>query len=259
MKKENMFNNFFVASPLEQFNIVSLLPISLPFGIDLSLTNSALIEIISISLFIILLKLTVEKSTLVPTHWQSTIEMYYEFLLGLVKENLGKKGLVYFPFVFTLFSFIFTLNLIGMIPYDYAVTGQFVVAIGLSLSIWLFVTFTGFVRHGINFLSMFFPQGAPLALAPLLVCIEFVSYSARAISLGGRLSINITSGHTLLAIIGNFGWIMLNAGGLITLGALIPVGLIFVLTFLELVVAIIQAGVFTILTIIYLNDAENLH
>lgn len=253
------YENLVVSSPLEQFNIVSLIPISLPFGIDLTITNSALIEIIGICLFILLLKLTVEKSTLVPTHWQSLIEMYYEFLLGLVKENIGKKGLAYFPFIFTLFSFILTLNLIGMIPYNYSVTSQIIVSIGLSFTIWVFATLTGFVRHGINYLSMFYPQGAPLALAPLLVVIELLSYSARAISLGARLSINITSGHTLLAIIGNFGWIMLTSSGLLVLGAVIPVGLMFVLTFLEIAVAIIQAGVFTILTIIYLNDAENLH
>jgi len=251
--------NLMIASPLEQFNIVSLIPISLPFGIDFTITNSALIEIIAVCLFILLLKLTVEKSTLVPTHWQSVIEMYYESLLGLVKENIGKKGLIYFPFIFTLFSFILTLNLIGMIPYNYSVTSQIIVSIGLSFTIWVFATLTGFARHGINYFSMFYPQGAPLALAPLLVCIELVSYCARAISLGARLAINITSGHTLLAIIGNFGWLMLNASGIILLGAIIPVSLMFILTFLELAVAVIQAGVFTILTIIYLNDAENLH
>jgi len=252
-------NQLIVASPLEQFNIVSLLPISLPFGIDLSITNSALIEIIAITMFILLLNLTVNKSTLVPTHWQSVIEMYYEFILGLVKENIGKKGLVYFPFIFTLFSFILTLNLIGMIPYNYSVTSQIIVSIGLSFTIWLFVTITGFVKHGINFLSMFFPQGAPLALAPLLVCIEFVSYMARAISLGLRLAANISSGHLLLAIIGGFGWDMLRAGGLIMIGSVIPIGLIWILMFLEIAVAGIQAYVLTLLTTIYLNDAENLH
>lgn len=251
--------SFIISSPLEQFNIVSLFPISLPFGIDLSLTNSALFQILAVSLFILLLKLTVENSTLVPTHWQSLIEMYYESLLGLVKENIGKKGLVYFPFIFTLFSFILTLNLVGMIPYNYSVTSQIIVSIGLSFTIWLFVTITGFAKHGINFLSMFFPQGAPLALAPLLVCIEFVSYSARAISLGLRLAANISAGHLLLAIIGGFGWDMLRAGGVIALGSVVPIALIWALMFLEIAVAGIQAYVLTLLTTIYLNDAENLH
>ena len=251
--------NLMIASPLEQFNIVSLIPISLPFGIDLTITNSALISIIGVSLFILLLKLTVEKSTLVPTHWQSIIEMYYESLLGLVKENIGKKGLVYFPFIFTLFSFILTLNLIGMIPYNYSVTSQIIVSIGLSFTIWVFVTLTGFVRHGINYISMFFPQGAPLALAPLLVCIELVSYFARAISLGLRLAANISAGHLLLAIIGGFGWDMLKAGGLLMVGSVVPIGLIWILMFLEIAVAGIQAYVLTLLTTIYLNDAENLH
>ena len=254
-----LLNNLIIGSPLEQFTIISLFPLWLPLGIDLSLTNSALIEIIAVILFILLLKLTVEKSTLVPTHWQSVIEIYYESILGLVKENIGKKGLVYFPFIFTLFSFILTLNLIGMIPYNYSVTSQIIVSIGLSFTIWMFVTITGFARHGINFLSMFFPQGAPLGLAPLLVCIEFVSYTARAISLGLRLAANISAGHLLLAIIGGFGWDMLKAGGLLMIGSIVPIALIWVLMFLEIAVAGIQAYVLTLLTTIYLNDAENLH
>lgn len=253
--------NYLIGSPLEQFQIINLLPfyIHLPLGIDLSLTNSALVEILSVIIFVILLKLTVDTGLLVPAHWQSVIEMYYETILGLVQDNIGKKGYKYFPFVFTLFTFILILNLLGMIPYVISVTAHISIAIGLSLSIWFGVTILGFHLHGTQFLSMFMPQGAPLALAPLLVIIELVSYSARAISLGLRLAANISAGHMLLGIIGGFGWTMLCTGGLAAVGSIIPIGLIFILTFLELSVAVIQAYVFSLLTIIYINDAVNLH
>ena len=252
---------FLIGSPLEQFQIINLLPfsINLPFGVDLSLTNSALVEILAVIIFVLLLKLTIDGGLLVPTHWQSVIEMYYETIFGLIKDNIGQKGNNYFPFIFTLFSFILILNLLGMIPYVISVTAHISVAIGLSLSIWLGVTFLGFNIHGIQYLSMFMPQGAPMALAPLLVIIELVSYSARAISLGLRLAANISAGHMLLGIIGGFGWTMLCAGGIAAVGSIIPIGLIFILTFLELAVAGIQAYVFSLLTVIYINDAVNLH
>ena len=123
-----------IGSPLEQFQIINLLPfsINLPFGIDLSLTNSALVEILAVIIFVLLLKLTVDGGLLVPTHWQSVIEMYYETIFGLIKDNIGQKGSNYFPFIFTLFSFILILNLLGMIPYVISVTAHISVAIGLS-------------------------------------------------------------------------------------------------------------------------------
>lgn len=246
-------------SPLEQFEIVKILNISLPFGIDLSLTNSAIIEILGIIIIISFFYLTIKEGLLVPTHWQSIVEIYYEGILNLIKENLGNKGYFLFPFIFTLFSFILILNLLGMIPYVFSVTAHICVAIGLSLSIWLGVTFLGLSLHGLKYFSMFMPYGAPVVLAPLLVIIELVSYSARAISLGLRLAANISAGHMLLGIIGGFGWTMLCAGGLATVGSIIPIGLIFILTFLEIAVAFIQAYVFSLLTIIYINDAVNLH
>lgn len=248
-----------ITSPLEQFQIISLFNFKLPLGIDLSLTNSALISLIGISIFILLLKLVIEKGLLVPTNWQSLIEIYYEFILGLIKDSIGNKGHTYFPFIFTLFSFILMLNLLGMIPYVFSVTAHIAVTIGLSLAIWLGVTFLGFHLHGIQFLSMFMPQGAPIALAPLLVIIELVSYTARALSLGLRLAANISAGHMLLGIIGGFGFTMLNVGGFTAIGSIIPIGLVFILTFLELAVALIQSYVFSLLTIIYINDAINVH
>lgn len=246
-------------SPLEQFSILSLFPISLG-NFYLSFTNSALFMLLATGTFLLLLSFVTSKGgLLVPTHWQSLIELIYEFVANLVQEQVGEKGKRYFPLIFTLFSFLLVCNLIGMIPYSFTVTSHFVVTFGLSVSIFIGVTIIGFQTHGLHFFSFFLPPGAPLALAPLLVVLELVSYSFRAISLGVRLFANMMAGHTLVKILAGFSWTMLSVGGVMYVASLIPMGVVFALTGLEIGVAILQAYVFTILTCIYLNDAIHLH
>jgi ATP synthase subunit 6 len=242
-------------SPLEQFEIHSLIPFPIPF----TFTNSSLLLLITL-LVISFLYLSLESHrTLVPSRWQLCFELFYQYVLSIVHENLGHQGLPFFPFLFSLFSYLILLNLLGMIPYSFAVTSHLIVTFGLSLSIWFGVLSTGFARHKLNYFSMFMPHGAPLLLAPLLVMIELLSYIARAVSLGVRLAANITSGHILLAIISSFAWTMLLAGGFIGFAAFIPIIVLLFLTVLELAVALVQAYVFTLLTAIYINDGLNLH
>nr|AAN04079.1 ATP synthase F0 subunit 6 [Amoebidium parasiticum] len=247
-----------IGSPLEQFIINPLISISM-IGVDLSITNSSLTMIIAIVLIITAYKLSIERGYIVPTRIQSVVEILYETVYGLIKDNIGEKGNAYFPFIFTLFTYIVVLNLMGMVPYVFSATAHISVALALSFGIWFGVTLRGFSLHGINFLSMFMPQGAPMALAPLLVMIELVSYSARAISLGVRLAANISAGHLLLAILSGFTWTMLAAGGILSLASVLPALVIFAMSGLELAVAVIQAYVFTLLTCIYINDAIHLH
>ena len=130
---------------------------------------------------------TVQGGNLVPSRWQSFLEMIYEFVANLVEEQIGQSGKKYFPFIFTLFTFLLFSNLIGMIPYSFTTTSHLIVTFTLSVSVFLGVTLIGFQIHGIHFFSFLLPPGAPLALAPFLVVIELVSYSFRAISLGVRL------------------------------------------------------------------------
>ena len=129
----------------------------------------------------------------------------------------------------------------------------------MSVSIFIGVTIIGFTTHGMHFFSFFLPPGAPLALAPLLVVLEVVSYSFRAVSLGVRLFANMMAGHTLVKILSGFAWTMLGVGGALGVASIIPFGVVFALTGLEIGVAFLQAYVFTILTCIYLNDAIHLH
>lgn len=245
-------------TPLEQFTIISLFPIKLG-SINLSFSNSSLLVLIVFSTISLLFALGLSNSKLVPGRWQSLVEMMYEFVMTLVNENIGSKGHKYFPFIFVLFMFLLFCNLIGMIPYSFTVTSHIIVTFGLSLSIFIALTIIGFMHHGIHFFSFFLPPGAPLALAPFLVVIELISYLSRAVSLAVRLFANMMSGHTLVKILAGFGWTMLSMGGAFYVLSLFPVGVVFLITGLEIGIAMIQAYVFTILVCIYLKDSIDLH
>jgi ATP synthase subunit 6 len=193
----------FVFSPLEQFNIISIIPIGIG-NFNISFTNSSLLSLIVVSLMILLLEFVSFKSTLVPNRWQSAVEQLYTFVLSLLTENVGEKGVKYFPIFFVTFMFLFFCNLIGMVPYSFTVTSHIVITFGLALSLFIGINIIGIRTHGFHFLSLFLPAGAPLLMAPLLVMIELVSYSFRVISLAVRLFANMMAGHTLLKIIAGF-------------------------------------------------------
>lgn len=247
-----------IHSPLEQFQVNSIISFTLGW-FDISITNSTIAMLLACGIFLFITNFATNNATLVPGRWQSVLELMYEFIHTMIQEQIGNKGYKFFPFVFTLFVFIASCNLLGMIPYNFTATGQAVITFGLSFSIFLGVTMLGFAQHGLHFFSLLVPSGIPMALAPIIVTIEFISYLTRAISLGIRLLANMFAGHTLLKIIATFAWQMLMAGGVLAVAGLAPVALLFALTGLEIVIALLQAYVFTILTCSYLNDAINLH
>jgi F-type H+-transporting ATPase subunit a len=246
-------------TPLEQFSIINLIPLRVG-NIDLSFTNSSLYLLYTTGLVFLLFNIvTLHGGNLVPSRWQSLVEMIYEFVISLVEEQIGTKGRKYFPLIFTTFVFLLFTNLIGMIPYSFTSTSHLIVTFGLSFSLFIGITIVGFQTHGLHFFSFLLPKGAPLILAPLLVVLELVSYCFRAVSLGVRLFANMMAGHTLVKILSGFSWTMLSVGGALAVAAVIPFAIVFALTGLEIGVACLQAYVFTILTCIYLNDAINLH
>jgi F-type H+-transporting ATPase subunit a len=191
---------------------------------------------------------------------RSLIESMVQFVLNLVKIQVGLVSLRWYPPVFSLFVFILLGNLIGLIPYSYCVTAQFGLCFSLSFTILIGVTILGVQIQGIRFLSFFVPSGCPLNLVPLLVMIESISYLARSLSLGLRLSANLIAGHILLKIFSIFAWKIIKSGTILAL-VLSPVSLIsLVLLFsLEFGVAFIQAYVFILLTLSYLADVIYLH
>ena len=235
-------------SPLEQFAIRRIVDLHIG-GLDVSFTNSALFMVIAIALITLFLTASMSRRALVPGRWQSLAEMSYEFVARMVRENVGHDGTQYFPFVFSLFMFILFANLIGLIPYSFTVTSHIIITFALAFAIFIGVTIIGFIRNGAGFLRLFVPSGVPVFLLPLIVVIEVFSYFTRPISLSVRLFANMMAGHTMLKVF---------AGFVIGLGVLLgwaPLAFIVALTALELLIAVLQAYVFTILTCIYLHDA----
>jgi F-type H+-transporting ATPase subunit a len=236
---------------MEQFEINRFLKLDL-FGLDASFTNSSLFMLLAVILIVGFLNIAMGGRSLIPTRLQSVAELAYEFIANMVYENTGKDGMKYFPFVFTLFIFVLVLNLLGMLPYSFTVTSHIVVTFALAALVFVVVTGIGFARHGLGFLKLFKPEGLPIALVPVIVPIEVISFLIRPISLSVRLFANMMAGHTLLKVF---------AGFIVSLGAFGVVPLIATVAFtgLEFLVAFLQAMIFSVLTCIYLNDAINMH
>nr|WCH57698.1 ATP synthase F0 subunit a [Hypnea cryptica] len=247
-----------ITSPLEQFEIVALIPLNIG-GINFSLTNSSLFLIIALFLIIFWTSLSFYDLNLIPNNWQLVKELLYKVTSGIVEDNIGKKGEYYLPFIFTLHLMLLYSNLIGMVPYSFTVTSHIVFTFSLALAIFIGINIIGIQTHGFKFFALFLPRGVPLAIVPLLITIEFLSYIVKVFTLSIRLFANMTSGHTLLKIIAGFSWTMLSAGGLLAVFHVIPLGLLLALIGLELAIAGLQAYVFTLLTCIYLNDVLDMH
>ena len=196
--------------------------------------------------------LSMRRGALVPGRWQGAAEVMYEFVANMLKDNVGTAGRKYFPFVFTLFMFVLFGNLLGMIPHSFTFTSHIAVTFAMALVIFIGVTIIGFVRHGTHYFRMFFPEGAPIATAFILIPIEVISYFSRPFSLAIRLFANMTVGHIMLKVIGGF-------VGLIGIFGVLPFALLTGITVLEFGIAALQAYVYTILTCIYLHDAIHMH
>ena len=237
--------------PLEQFAIERIIPIRIG-SLDLSYTNAALMMTIAVVLVTALMVLATRRAALVPGRWQSVAEMLYEFVADMVDSNIGQGGRRFFPFIFTLFTFILFANLLGMIPYSYTTTSQIIVTFALAAVVFILVTTIGIIRHGFYFLSLFVPHGVPKVLLLLLVPIELLSYFIRPFTLSIRLFANMLAGHTMLAIFGGF-------AASIGILAFFPTAIDVLLVGLEFLVAVLQAYVFAILTCLYLNEAVHLH
>ena len=253
------FSTSLAVSFFDQFELIRVIPIH-PFGnLDISVTNSTIFMLLAVGFFIFVYKTNVEEGNLVPGRYQSIVEIVYETVHGMIKDNMEKEGYRFFPLILTLFIFIAVMNLFGLIPYTFTPTSHIVLTFGLSFSIFVACVMLGVVNHGLNYVSMFMPNGAPMGMGPFLILVEFVSHINKALSLGLRLAANITAGHLLFAILSSFAWQMITAGGLVAVAALFPIGIGLFITVLEMAVACIQAYVFCLLTVIYINESIHLH
>jgi F-type H+-transporting ATPase subunit a len=186
---------------------------------------------------------------LVPSRAQSVAEVTYGFVHKMVEDIAGKEGLRYFPYIFTIFLFILFANLLALIPASFSPTSHIAVTALMAIAVFVTVTAIGFVKHGAGFLKLFWVSSAPtVALRIVLAVIEVISYFVRPLSHSIRLAGNLMAGHAVLKVFAGF-------AGALGIGAVIPIVAITAIYGLELLVAVIQAYVFTILTVVYLNDA----
>lgn len=240
-------------SPLSQFDVFN---VYLYFGVnfDYSITNLSLTAFVVI-LFNMLLVYVSFDGKLVARSWNLVFESIFVFVFRLVFQQIGKNGLVYFPFILALFTFILTLNLASLLPYGFAVTSHLIWTLYFSLSICLGIFLLGLLKYNIHFLRLFIPE-VPLLLYPIMIIIELLSYIIRSFSLAIRLSANILAGHTLVHIIASVVSFLFNAK---TILAVIPLILLLSILILELGVACLQAYIFVILVSMYLNDSVNFY
>jgi F-type H+-transporting ATPase subunit a len=250
-----------ISSPLEQFALIPLIPMRLG-NFDFSITHSTLMMYIGIIAFFSLLSMiSIERGgTIVPNRWQYFVESIYDTCMTLANDSItGGKCQKYFPIVFVLFTFILVCNVTGMVPYSFTATSHISFTLGLAMITFMGYHIIGVRKHGIRLLELYLPPGVDLALALLIVPIEFLAQFSRIISLSVRLFANMMAGHTLLKVIAGFAWQMMQAGTALFIAHIITLLVLTVLVGLEMAVAFIQAYVFAVLTCIYINEAENLH
>lgn len=249
-------------SPLEQFEIKDFLSLNVPIlgNIHISLTNIGLYLTTGFIIVLSLNLLAINYNKVISNRWSISQECIYATIHSVVINQINtNKGQVYFPLIYTLFSFILINNLIGMVPYSFASTSHFIFTFFISFSVVLGATILGFQKHGLKFFSLFVPAGCPLSLLPLLVLIEFISYLARNVSLGLRLAANIVAGHLLLNILSGFTYNIMTSGILFLFLGILPLAFIIAFSGLELGIAFIQSQVFVVLTSSYIKDALDLH
>jgi F-type H+-transporting ATPase subunit a len=243
------------SDPIHQFEIHKLLSLGNVGGHEIAITNSTIYMFAAVGVVSLLMIGGSAGARMIPTRFQSMAELSYEFVADMLRSNAGEKGMKFFPLVFSLFMFIATCNLIGIIPYTFTVTSHLIVTLCMALIVFLTMTIYGFYKHGLHFLKLFVPSGIPIYILPLVVFIEVLSYFLKPVSHSVRLFANMLAGHIALKVFAGF-VTMLGALGLVGwVGAVLPLALTVALTALELLVAFLQAYVFAILTCIYLNDA----
>jgi len=231
--------------PMDQFEVKSL------FGGDIAWytpTNVTLWMGLAVLATVLLLVVGTRGRALVPTRTQSVAEMIYGFVRNMIEDIAGKDGLKYFPYIMTLFMFILFTNVLGLLPYSFAVTSHIAVTGVLAMAVFLTVTLVGLFKNGVKFLSIFWISDAPLALRPILALIEIISYFVRPVSHSIRLAGNMMAGHAVIKVFAGF-------AGALGIGAVAPIVAIMAVYGLESLVVVIQAYVFTILTCVYLKDA----
>jgi len=226
-----------------------------PFG-DLAFNDAALFMVAATGLTAAFFWWAMRPAALVPGRAQVVAETGYNFIHGMVRDAAGDEGVKrFFPFVFTLFLWIFAANMLGMFPYFFTPTSQIVVTATMALMVFFTVIVVGIAKNGFKFFKLFVPSGVPWYILWFVVIIEVISFFSRPLSHAVRLWANILAGHLVLKVFAGFVPMIATAGLVGIVGAILPLGMTVGLYALEFLVAFLQAYVFALLTCIYLNDA----
>jgi F-type H+-transporting ATPase subunit a len=241
---------------LGQFELNTVLG---PIGASVNFSQSNVFMVIASALLLGMIYYGMRPRAVVPGRLQSLAELSYKFIHDMCVDQIGPEGVRFFPFVFTLFFFILFGNLLGLLPFGFAYTSHISVTLALALTVFVLSIAVAVSIHGLHFFSYFVPEGLPAVLMPLIVVIEILSFLSRPISLSVRLFANMLAGHVLLELFGAFVVIIGALGAFGVVGSLLPLSLNIALIGFELLVSLLQAYVFAILTCIYLHDAVHLH
>jgi len=246
-----------VFHPMDQFMVKPL------FGGETlnwyTLSNATLWMGLTVVAIIALLVFGSRGRAIIPSRIQSIGELAYGFIHKMVEDVAGKDGLRYFPYIMTLFLFILFSNVLGLLPLAFTPTSHIAVTAVLAMLVFLSVTLIGFYKHGLGFLSLFWISSAPLALRPILALIEVISYFVRPVSHSIRLAGNMMAGHAVIKVFAAFAPLVLISTGVGLAVTPLSIMAITAIYALEVMVAFIQAYVFTILTCVYLKDALHPH
>ena len=241
---------------LSQFELV---PVLGRVGASVGFSQSNAHMLLAVGLITALLLYGAAPRAVVPGRLQALAESAYEFIHRMVTDQVGEEGRRFFPFVFSLFMFILFGNLIGLFPYAFTFTSHIAVTFGLALVVFVLITVVALALHGAKFFGYFFPEGAPIWLAPIIIPVEIVSYLSRPVSLSIRLFANMVAGHVMLKVFATFVVLLGGLGAIGPFVAALPLAVNVALVGFEVLVAFLQAYVFAILTSIYLHDAVHLH
>ncbi|MCS6890106.1 MAG: F0F1 ATP synthase subunit A [Rhodovarius sp.] len=241
---------------LSQFELTPALGV---LGAAVNFTQSNLHMLIAAAIILALMTWGMRPRAVVPGRLQSLAEASYEFIYRMVTDQVGEEGKRFFPFVFTLFMFILVGNMLGLLPYAFTFTSHIAVTFALAAIVFVLITVVALMIHGRKFFGYFFPEGAPVWLAPIIVPVEIVSYLSRPVSLSIRLFANMVAGHVMLKVFATFVVMLAGLGAVGPFLSVMPLALNVALVGFEVLVAFLQAYVFAILTCIYLHDAVHLH
>lgn len=241
---------------LGQFELATVLG---PIGASVGFTQSNLFMLIAGGLIVALMMYGMRQAAVVPGRLQGLAESAYGFIDDMVVAQVGEEGRRFFPFVFTLFMFVLFGNMLGLFPYAFTYTSHISLTFTLALMVFVLITVVAIALHGKKFFGYFFPEGAPLWLAPIIIPVEIVSYLSRPVSLSIRLFANMVAGHVMLKVFATFVVMLAGLGVVGPFVAVMPLAINVALVGFEVLVAFLQAYVFAILTCIYLHDAVHLH